>query len=403
MSHGHGSRKRRRVDNPAIGSYSKLEFDFYKSMTREDQQRIADAEAVNLELEGDQAAPLRFRLLGKTMSADAKRRALKQIDALAAMTPDQCAKRREHILTLLDVPFGVFHNPFKDQRALQVMDRLAADMDAAVIGHVAAKRHIVRMVAQWISGPQTAGFVMGLQGPMGVGKTTLVERGISRALGLPYSLISLGGAADSSTLQGHGYTYEGSMPGRVARSLAAGRCMNPILFFDELDKVSNTSKGEEVINSLIHLTDSSQNHRFRDRYLGDYDLDVSRAVMIFSFNDRTAISPVLLDRMTVVETGGYGAGERKAILRKHLIPEAVVKYGITVATAEQLAEDAFVDRIVSACPREQGVRSLKRVLHDVCAEANVLSLNGAPADVNALIDKVVPRDSRNPSLEMMYT
>jgi ATP-dependent Lon protease len=395
-------RRRSAVENPALGLYSMIEYKFYKGLSPERQQLIADAEARNMELDEEESAPLRFRLLGKLMSAEDKRRVLKEIDMLGSMSPDQSAKRREHILTILDIPFGMFVNPFAQRDVRDVMARLTADMDAAVVGHVAAKRHIVRLVAQWMSGPMTSGLVMGLQGPMGVGKTTLVEQGISKALGIPYSLLSLGGAADSSTLQGHGYTYEGSVPGRIARAVTDAKCMNPILFFDELDKVSNTARGEEVINCLIHLTDSSQHHRFRDKYLGDYDLDMSRAVMIFSFNDRNEVSPVLLDRMTVVEAGGYGASERKQILRKHMIPEAVKKYNIDAALAATLMTDTFVDRIVSVCPSEQGVRTLKRMLHDVCAEANVLAIMGTPADGVSLIDKVIPKNTRNPSLDLMY-
>jgi ATP-dependent Lon protease len=75
-------------------------------------------------------------------------------------------------------------------------------------------------------------------------------------------MLAPGGAGDVCMLQGHSYTYEGSMHGHIGRS-AQG---NPVLFFDELDKVSESPRRKS--NCLIHLTDSSQNHRFRDRYVG---------------------------------------------------------------------------------------------------------------------------------------
>ena len=44
------------------------------------------------------------------------------------------------------------------------------------------------------------------------------------------------------------------------------KCMNPVIYFDELDKVSDTHKGEEIIHLLTHLTDPSQNSLFQDNY-----------------------------------------------------------------------------------------------------------------------------------------
>jgi ATP-dependent Lon protease len=397
-------RPRESVENPAIGMYSAEEFAVYMDMSAEDQRVIAQAEADNLSLEVASFVPLRFELLGKTMTVHDKRRVLKEIDAISMVSPEQGAKRRELVLTLLSIPFGIFRNPFSHADVFVVMERLAADLNVAVIGHSEAKRHIMRVVAQWISGPKTSGFVMGLHGPIGVGKTTLVEKGIARALQIPYSLLALGGVGDASYLHGHSYTYEGSTYGRIAGALMGAQCMNPLIFFDEVDKVSESSKGDEIINCLIHLTDTSQNHKFHDRYLGNYDLDMSRAVLIFSFNDRERVSPTLLDRMTVVETPGYSQSERKAILKEHMVPVATTMFNTEEATAIALTVPAFVDCIVQACPPEPGVRGLKRMLHDICAEANLLELTGAPVDVMSLVSKVAPkRPSLDTSLHMMYT
>ena len=110
---------------------------------------------------------------------------------------------------------------------------------------------------------QSQGNVLAIQGPMGNGKTTLVKEGIAKAINRPFAFIALGGASDSSFFDGHSYTYEGSHWGRIVDILIESKCMNPIIYFDELDKISE-SKGDEIIRLLTHLTDPSQNTLFQD-------------------------------------------------------------------------------------------------------------------------------------------
>ena len=110
-------------------------------------------------------------------------------------------------------------------------------MDNAVFGHDNAKQQILQIVAQTISKPTEGGTIIAIQGPPGVGKTQLIQDGISKALERPFEFISLGGATDSSFLEGHDYTYEGSKPGKIVQVLQKAKCMNPVIFFDELDKM----------------------------------------------------------------------------------------------------------------------------------------------------------------------
>ena len=113
---------------------------------------------------------------------------------------------------------------------------------------------------------------------MGNGKTTLVKEGIAKALHRPFAFIALGGASDSAFFDGHSYTYEGSHWGRIIQILQDSKYMNPIIYFDELDKVSKTSKGEEIINLLIHMTDQSQNKGFQDKYYAGIPIDLSKVI-----------------------------------------------------------------------------------------------------------------------------
>ena len=134
-------------------------------------------------------------------------------------------------------------------------------LDECVYGLDDAKMQIMQMIGGWISNPNAVGTAIAIQGPMGTGKTTLVKEGISKILNRPFSFIPLGGATDSSYLEGHSYTYEGSMWGKIVDILLNCKCMNPVIYFDELDKACSKrgSGTNEIMSILIHLTDPNMN------------------------------------------------------------------------------------------------------------------------------------------------
>jgi ATP-dependent Lon protease len=173
-----------------------------------------------------------------------------------------------------------------------------------------AKLQILQMVGQWISNPLAMGTAIAIKGPPGTGKTTLVKDGISKILGREFVFIPLGGASDASFLEGHSYTYEGSVWGKIVQSLMDCQTMNPVFYFDELDKLSETPKGEEIAGILTHLTDTSQNSQFHDKYFSEMDFDLSKCLFIFSYNDESKVNPILRDRMYRIMTNGYESKER---------------------------------------------------------------------------------------------
>ena len=173
------------------------------------------------------------------------------------------------------------------------MENAKSILDGAVYGMNDAKLQIMQMVGQWIVNPDAVGTAIAIKGPPGTGKTTLIKDGISKILGRDFAFIALGGATDSSFLEGHSYTYEGSTHGKIIDLLINCKCMNPIIYFDELDKVSETPKGEEITGILTHLTDTAQNMKFHDKYFAELDFDLSRCLFIFSYNDESRVNPIL--------------------------------------------------------------------------------------------------------------
>jgi ATP-dependent Lon protease len=245
-------------------------------------------------------------------------------------------------------------------------------LDKAVYGMATAKTQIMQTLAQWISSPGSLGNVIALKGPPGVGKTSIAKNGVAKVLQRPFEFFSLGGASDSANFVGHSFTYEGSMCGRIADSLMTARCMNPVLYFDELDKISTTSHGDEIVSMLIHLTDRSQNTQFHDRYFAGVDFDLSQCLFVFSFNDESKVHPILRDRMQVINCSGYNAEDKKNILTKYVWPQILDRVQLTGQLT--LTEDAVKYLIEEFSKEEEGVRTLIRAVESLVTRINLLRI-----------------------------
>ncbi len=234
-----------------------------------------------------------------------------------------------------------------------------------------AKTQIMQILAQWISNPQSVGNVIALKGPMGVGKTSFARNGVAKVLKRPFEFFSLGGASDAANFVGHSYTYEGSMWGRIADSLMNARCMNPVLYFDELDKISETKQGEEIASMLIHITDRSQNTQFHDRYFAGVDFDLSQCLFVFSFNDESKVHPILKDRMQVIHCSGYTADEKKIILTQYVWPQLIERVKMNDVS---ITDDAIKFLISEYSKDEEGVRTLMRSVETLLTRINLLRI-----------------------------
>ncbi len=267
-------------------------------------------------------------------------------------------------LTMKDPPKKIF-NYLTDARKT---------LDTAVFGHEQVKDEIIQMISGWISNPTPPGQVLALQGPPGNGKTTIVKEGLSKVLGRPFVLIALGGAKDSAFLQGHEYTFEGSKPGKIVEVIRNCGCMNPVIFFDEVDKISETPAGKEISNLLCHLLDPVQNSTFEDRYFSGIHLDISKCVFVLSFNNPQKVDPILKDRMKVIQMKGFKNSEKIIIGQKYILPKIQMQYCFKPSHVR--FEDSTLQFIIDKYTKEAGVRELRRCLDCIVAKLNVLKIIG---------------------------
>ena len=247
-------------------------------------------------------------------------------------------------------------------------------LDQAVFGHKEAKTQLERIIGQWING-EAKGAVLGLEGPPGTGKTSLAKHGLSKCLKdengnpRPFAFLPIGGSTNGSTLVGHNYTYVGSTWGRIVDILMTHKCMNPIIFIDEIDKVSHTEHGKEIISILTHLTDSTQNDEFEDKYFSGIKFDLSKALIVFSFNDINLIDPILRDRITIIHTNSLSTKDKIKIVNDYMFPEILKDVGF--AKGEIVLSDQAIIDITETYTNEAGVRKLKEKLYELVRELNL--------------------------------
>jgi len=252
-------------------------------------------------------------------------------------------------------------------------------LDKSVHGHNEAKNQIERIIGQWINGEQD-GYCFGFEGAPGVGKTSLAKHGLSNCLkdekgnSRPFAMIQMGGDTNGSTLHGFNYTYVGSTWGNIVQILIDKKCMNPIIFIDELDKISRSEQGREIIGILTHLLDSTQNDCFQDKYFAGIDLDLSKALFILSYNDPDLVDKILLDRIHRIKFNNLTLEDKLTISKLHILPEVYKKMGLEDII---LIEDDTIKHIIEEYTSEPGVRKLKEILFELVGEINLSILKNS--------------------------
>ena len=357
------------------------ESEYFKKCLSKNLQLEAIAKLEKLKALTTISKPYLLHLVDLDIPDQYKACALRKINTMRSMGNygnSEYYKIKSWVDAFLKIPFNKYNNlpiSFADgiEQCHDFMEKSKKILDSVTYGLEDAKMQIMQMIGLWLVNPNAIGCAIAIKGPPGTGKTTLIKEGISKILNRPFALIALGGCGDSGFLDGFDYTYEGSKHGKIVDILIQCGCMNPVILFDELDKLSDSFKGQEITGVLTHLTDSTQNTKFSDKYFSEISINMSKALFIFSYNDETMVNPILKDRMYKIETTGYKTKDKLIIAKDYLLPK--IREEIKFTSESIVFSDDVLEYIINDfTEKEDGVRNLKRCLEIVYKKLNLYRL-----------------------------
>jgi hypothetical protein len=379
-------------------------YEHFCGLDLETKNKIIKEEKLVKDLSCDKE-PMRIKVINSTLPPLIKGEIIRKIGASKSLFGKD-NKMLDWVDHIMRVPWSTYYPmpiTINDtaHKIGEYMTSIYNRMDQAVYGHNETKCHIMQIIGKWITNPSAVGNCLALQGPMGIGKTTLVKEGLAPALGRPFNFISLGGATDASFLEGHSFTYEGSIPGQIVEVIQRSKCMNPIIYFDELDKISKSHRGEEIANLLIHITDTQQNDKFHDKYFGNIDIDLSKVFFVFSYNHDENVPPILKDRLQVVRIKGYNSHEKCKIVNEYMFPRFCKDMGFE---KDQLiiSDDVINYLINNFSEKEDGVRNLGRCIETIVSRLNMIRLIQGSLempDTNKFIEKLPFKATKIPIIK----
>lgn len=281
----------------------------------------------------------------------------KEADRLTKLPPasQESFVIRNYLDTVLDLPWN------KESKSKVNIKKAESILDKDHYGLKKVKERILESIAVYAMNPDVKGQIICLVGPPGVGKTS-IGRSIAKALGRKYVRISLGGVRDESDIRGHRKTYVGAMPGRIINAMIQAGTKNPLILFDELDKMSNDFRGDPSA-AMLEVLDGEQNKEFRDHYI-ELPFDLSDVMFITTANTTQTIPAPLLDRMEVIDITSYTRDEKFHIAKDHLIPKQIKQHGLK-NTQMKISEDGIF-KLIDSYTKEAGVRNLERNIGSLC-------------------------------------
>lgn len=292
------------------------------------------------------------------ISSKSRDKLLKECSRLQKMgngSPAEATVSRNYLDTVLNLPWDT---ETKDKLDLKHARKV---LDADHYGLTAVKDRIIELLAVRRLNPDVKGQIICLAGPPGVGKTS-IAKSLADAMGRSYARVSLGGIHDEAEIRGHRRTYIGSMPGRVMAAVADAGTRNPLILFDEIDKLAADIKGDPA-SAMLEVLDPEQNKAFVDHFI-EIPFDLSNVLFITTANDKNNIPAPLLDRMEVIDLYSYTAEEKFHIAKKHLVPKALARHGIDIKQLQ--ISDSAINELIASYTREAGVRNLEREINNIC-------------------------------------
>lgn len=358
------------------------QIDQFKALDKQKQDDLLTA-LKNRPTGKDSGFNLMIRILSLKLPQDIQGMIISKYNTLQGLDPssNEYFKLRNWLDKVVSIPFGTYKEiPVKLEDGpapcAEFMKQARMHLDNAVYGQDEAKLQVMQFISTKIANPNSRGLSLLLIGKPGIGKTSIIKNGIAKALNWPFQFISLGGDSDASTYTGHQLVYESSHCGKIVNSVIASKSMSTVMMFDELDKISQTPKGEEIQNMLVHLTDPVQNADFEDKYLAGVPIDLSRVMFVFSANDINKIDKILLDRMMVIELKGYDLKQKVVIAEKYLLPAALKEVNLEEKVA--ISKDVLAHVVEEYAKDENGVRELKRCLEQIVQKINMLRIYNSP-------------------------
>ncbi|HBG42105.1 MAG TPA: endopeptidase La [Porphyromonadaceae bacterium] len=294
-----------------------------------------------------------FRKKAKEKKWDAKvaeivEKEISKLERLNPQSPDYSVQYG-YIELILDLPWNEYtKDNFNLKNAQKILDRDHFGMEKV-------KERIIEHLAVLKLKGDLKSPILCLYGPPGVGKTSL-GKSIAEALNRQYVRVSFGGLHDEAEIRGHRRTYIGAIPGRIMHNIQKAGSSNPVFVLDEIDKIGTDFRGDPS-SALLEVLDPEQNFAFHDNYLS-IDYDLSKVLFIATANNLNTVPQPLLDRMELINVGGYITEEKVEIAYRHLVPKELNNHGIP-KDAFSIPKSTLV-KIVENYTRESGVRELDK-------------------------------------------
>ena len=352
------------------------------------QQQLKNIKA---ELGANDISPEKKELLdkAKTKNWDENiekvfRKEYKKLDTLHPQSPDY-STQVNYLQTLVDLPWN---DCTKDDLSLKHAKKV---LDKDHYGMEKVKERILEYLAVRSLRDDLKSPILCLYGPPGVGKTSL-GKSIAEAMKRKYVRVSLGGLHDEAEIRGHRRTYIGAMPGRIIKSIQKAGSANPVFILDEIDKIAQANFNGDPSSALLEVLDPEQNKAFHDNFL-DVDYDLSKVLFIATANDLSGIPRPLLDRMELIEVGGYIAEEKVEIAKRHLVPRELENTGLNKFTPKIKFTKAAIEKIIEQYTRESGVRqlekqinkTLRKMAYKLAFDEELTATTITPTEIRALL------------------